>query len=127
MLRDGTPISSQVVKGVSGLLSSLDGELGIFLKLQQGSHTSLYFMRGNSGFHSSPYLELRGYSVSFRLVAGIMGFLLSSSGDLGIPLEWQQWSQDSSRFEVGNSCFLSSCSRGVGLPLELQQKLGVLL
>ena len=54
-------------------------------------------------------------------------FLLSLDGDLGLPLEWQQGSQDSSGVEVGKSCFLSSCSRGVKPPLELQQKLGFLL
>ena len=54
-------------------------------------------------------------------------FLLSLDGDLGLPLEWQQGSQDSSGVEVGKSCFLSSCSRGVGPPLTLQQKLGLLL
>ena len=65
--------------------------------------------------------------MSFRLAAGITGFLLSCDGDLGILLERQQWSQDSSPFEVGKPCFLLSCSRAVGLPLEFQQKLGVLL
>ena len=33
-------------------------------------------------------------------------FLLSLDGDLGLPLEWQQGSQDSSGVEVGKSCFL---------------------
>ena len=32
MLRHGTPLSSRVVKGVSGLLSSSGGELGLFFR-----------------------------------------------------------------------------------------------
>ena len=65
--------------------------------------------------------------MSFRLAVEITGFLSSFDAYLGIPLEWQQWSQDSSRVEVGYLCFLSSCSMGVGPPLEFQNKLGVLL
>ena len=34
MLRHGTPLSSRVVKGVSGLLSSSGGDLGLFLEVQ---------------------------------------------------------------------------------------------
>ena len=98
-------------------MSSSDGELGIFLKLQQKSQTSLHLVKGNSGFHSShcrrisTYLELRGNSVSFQLVMGITGLLSSCDADLGIPLGWQQWSQDSSQVKVGEVVF----------PLELQQ------
>ena len=51
--------------------------------------------------------------MSFRLAVGNMVFLLSLDGDLGICLQWQQGSQDSSRVEVGKSCFLLSCSRGI--------------
>ena len=45
------------------------------LEVQQPSQTSIYVVRGYSGFHSSrwwgirPYLELRGKSVSFCLAS----------------------------------------------------------
>ena len=39
MLRYGIPLSSHVVKGVSGLLLGSGGELGLFLEVQQGSQT----------------------------------------------------------------------------------------
>ena len=86
ILRHGTPLSSRVVKGFSGILSRLSRELGLFPEVQQGSETFLHVVRGNLGFHWSrckgtwPYLELRGNSVSFRLVAGNEGFLLSCNG-----------------------------------------------
>ena len=60
-LRHGTPISSRVVKGVSGLLSGCRVELRIFLELPQGSQTSLRVVRGNSGFHSSHCRGVRPY------------------------------------------------------------------
>ena len=110
--RWGTWDFSRVATGESDLPSSCEGKLGVpFESLQGNKFLSI----------------VGGISVSFRLVVGITGFLSSCSVDLGIPLEWQQWSQDSSRVEVGKSCFLSSCSRGVGPPLELQQNLGFLL
>ena len=71
MLRYGIPLSSHVVKGVSGLLLGSGGELGLFLEVQQGSQTSLHVVRGSSGFHLSqcrgirPCPMLRGNSVSF--------------------------------------------------------------
>ena len=36
MLRHGTPLSSQVVNAVLSLLFKSDGELGLFLEVQQG-------------------------------------------------------------------------------------------
>ena len=59
------------------------------------------------------------------IAAGNRGFLSSFDGYLGIPLKWQQGSQDSCRVEVGNSWLLSSCTRGIGPPLKMQQKLAV--
>ena len=58
-------------------------------------------------------------------MVGNLGFLLSCDGDLRIPLEWQQGSQDSSRVKVGNLCFLLSCSRGVGPPRVAAETRGV--
>ena len=49
MLRYGIPLSSHVVKGVSGLLLGSGGELGLFLEVQQGSETLLHVVRGNLG------------------------------------------------------------------------------
>ena len=73
VLSHGTPLSSQVVKGLSGLLSSSGGELGLFLEVQQGSQTSLHVVRGSLMFHSRwcrrmrPFLELRGTRYHFDL------------------------------------------------------------
>ena len=69
MLQHGTPLSSRVVKGVSGLLLSSGRELELFLEGQQGSQTSIRVAQANSAIHSShcrgirPYLELRLESV----------------------------------------------------------------
>ena len=71
MLRHGSPLWSQVRNGVSGLISRWGGELVLSLELQQGSQTSISVVTGNSGFHSSswhgisPYVELRGSTMSF--------------------------------------------------------------
>ena len=50
MLRHGIPVSFRVVKGVSGLLSSSGGELGLFLEVQQGCQTSLHVVKGYPEF-----------------------------------------------------------------------------
>ena len=52
-LRHETALSSQVVKGVSGLLSSSGWELSLFIEVQQGIQTSVRIVRGYSGFHVS--------------------------------------------------------------------------
>ena len=49
-----------------------------------------------------------------------LGFLLSSDGNLGVPLELQQVSQALSLVEAGSLGYLLSCNREVGPPLELQ-------
>ena len=49
ILRHRTLLSSKVVKGVSGLLSSSGRKLGLFLEVQQGSQTSHLPVRGYSG------------------------------------------------------------------------------
>ena len=62
---------SPVVIWVSDLLSSSGGDLGLYLEVQQGGHSSLRGVGRYSGFHSrrcmqiSPHLELRENSVSF--------------------------------------------------------------
>ena len=54
-----------------------------FLDVQEGSQTSLHVVKEYSVFHSRqctgirPYLEFRGNSVSFQLMAGNSGFLSS--------------------------------------------------
>ena len=139
-LQEGSQALSHVEAWTSTFLSS--GKRGVsppfelrwgirdFSELQQGSWTSCHVVRGNSGFHSShcrgirSYLGSRGNSLSFPLVAGNSGFLLSCDGDLGIHLMWQQGSQDSlelrwgsrvsSRFAAGESGLLWSCSRNLG-------------
>ena len=83
MLTHGSPLWFQVRKGVSVLISRWGGELGLFLEVQQESKTSVSVATGNSEFHSShchgisPYVQLRGIAISFRLTAGTSGFVLS--------------------------------------------------
>ena len=83
MLRHGSPLWSQVENGVSGLISRWGGELRLFLEVQQGCQTSLSVATETSEFHSSgchgvsPYVELRGKTMSFRLTAGTSGFFSS--------------------------------------------------
>ena len=45
VLRHITPLSSRVVKGMSGLLSDSGGEFGPFLDVQQESQASLNVVR----------------------------------------------------------------------------------
>ena len=51
MLNHGTLLSSRVIRGMSGHLSSSGEEFGHCLEMQQGSQTSLPVLRGYSGFH----------------------------------------------------------------------------
>ena len=49
VFRHGAPLSSRVVKGLSGLLSSSGREFGLFLDMQQGSQTSLHIVWDTGG------------------------------------------------------------------------------
>ena len=74
---------NKVGNGVSGLISRWGKELGHSLEVQQGSQTSLSVATGNSEFHSrhchgiSPYVKLRGNTMSFQLTAGTSRFISS--------------------------------------------------
>ena len=87
---------SPVVKWVSHLLSNSGGDLGLYLEVQQGGHTSLHVVRRYLGFHScqciqiSPHLKFRGNSVSFRIVAGTAGFLSTSIGEIDLLLRSEE-------------------------------------
>ena len=80
MLRHGTLLSSRVVKGLTGLLSSSGGEFGLFKEDQRRRQASHHVVRGYWVFRWSwcrgirTYLELRGSSVSFFLATGYAGF-----------------------------------------------------
>ena len=71
---------SQIVKGVSGLLSSSGKELELFQEDQQVNQASYPVVRGSSVSHWSwfrgirTYLELRGTLVPFLLAARATGF-----------------------------------------------------
>ena len=85
ILRHRTPLFSQVLKGVSDLLSSSGGDPGLFLEMQQGSQTSHRVFRVYSWFHASwcrgirPYFELNGNSGSFLSAMGTAYFLWNCS------------------------------------------------
>ena len=55
---------------------------------------------------------------SSQVEARTSGFLSSSDMDLGVPMEFQQGSQASSRAEAWNSASLSRFKRGVRLPVK---------
>ena len=135
-------------KGVSGLLSSLGGELVLFLEVKQASQTSIHVVRGYLGFHASwcrgirPYFELRNKLVSFRRAAetvyctcgrpllGVRG----ESGDsschsMGISphLKMRWGTLCSSQVVTGNSLFLSCCDGYLVEPLDLHKGSQVLL
>ena len=90
--RHGTLHSFRVVQGVSGLLSSSDGEFGLFQEYQHGRQASHHVVKGYLGFHWSrckgirAYLELRGHSVSFFLEAGSAGSIRNSTSETGLLL-----------------------------------------
>ena len=66
-------------------------------------------------------------SVSFQIVAGNSGFLLSWDGYLGEPLVLYKGSQSSFPVLRQDLGWLSKCSRGKGPPLELWGNLVVFL
>ena len=63
--------------------------------------------------------SLLGLKSSFVIEAGISGFLSSADMDLGVPLEFPQGSQSSSRVEICTSTLLSSWKSSVSLPVGL--------
>ena len=78
--RHGTPLPSRVVKGLSGFLSSSSWhrDLGLFLEVPRGCHTSLRVLSRYMRFQSSQcrgirYLEWMGKSGSFRIEAQLLG------------------------------------------------------
>ena len=74
-----------VLTGISGFLSSCNGDLRELLYLPQGSQASFLVVRGNSGFLSR---VLQGNWASSRGEAGNSGFLLSCYRDLSENLEF---------------------------------------
>ena len=119
MLRHGTLLSSGAVKGVSGLLSSLGGEFGLFQDDQQGCQGTPSCCKGTLGVPLEP---VQGNQELFR-AEGELGVLFPCSRILGLPLEIQEvrhasscgarGSWDSSRVEAGNG---PSCPHEVGNP-----------
>ena len=115
---------------------TLRGQSLRFSQVVTGSMEFLFSVTGTSGnllcCHSGgrPPSELQwvpqdSYQVAAResqVVAGNSGLLSSCDRDLGIPIKFQQGSQDSSHAKAWNFAFLSSCKRGVRPPLELRQE-----
>ena len=83
VLRNGTPLASRVVHGVTGHLSSCIWNLQLFPDDVNGESVPLRVMTSSSGLHSrrcpgiGNYLEWTGKSVSFRMWHDPRGFLLS--------------------------------------------------
>ena len=65
-----------------------------------------------------PLQTVLGQRSSSGLEARTLGFLSSADMDLGVPMEFQQDTQASSRVETFKSTFLSSCKSIVRLPFE---------
>ena len=62
---------------------------------------------------------MQGPRSSSRVEAGTSGFISSAAVDLGVPMEFQQWSQASSPVETWKSALVSSCNSSVRLSVEL--------
>ena len=80
MLRYGNPLSSCVVKGVSGLLSSSGGKLGLFLEVQQG--------RDLPSCSEVPFESVQG-NQALSHVEGEFGVLLTCGRNSRVSLEFQ--------------------------------------
>ena len=117
--------SSGVEGRISWFFSSCTRKLEVPLELRCGPQgpdcvasvkpVSIRVVRGLSEFLSNrcwvlcPHLELRPAS----------SFLSSADKDLGVPMEFPQGSQASSRVETFKYTFHSSCNNSVRLPVEL--------
>ena len=97
MLRGESPGFSRVAARNFGFLSSNDGDLRDPLVLPQESPVSMRVVKGFSGFFSS---WCRGRGPHLEFTPGISRFLSSADVNLGVPMEFQQGSQASSRVET---------------------------
>ena len=91
-----TPGFPQVVAGNLGFLSSYDGDLRDPLVWPQESPVSMRVARGLG----IPLQSLPGLRSSSEVLAETSGFLFSADMDLGVPVEFPQGSQASSRLET---------------------------
>ena len=103
-----------------------DRDLGLPIKVQQGSQASPGVEAWNSAFLSSsqravrPLVEIRwGIWAFSRGQAGLTGLPSCCEGILGVPLDSLQGNQDLSGAE-GEISVLIPCSRIRGIPLEIQ-------
>ena len=136
IFRQITQFSSPVVKGVSCLLLSWGGELGLFLEVQQVCQTSIRVWGATlgsirvdaveSGLISScrgaqcPFDLWQVLRGSYRDSIGETGLLLRCEGKVWIPLESNRGNRPSSRDELGSTWLFLCCGRKFGVPLRLQ-------
>ena len=103
-LKGESPGFSRVSAGNLGFLSSYDGDLRDPLVWPQKSslHVSC------EGSLRIPLQSLLGPPSSTGAVTKTSGFLSRADMDLGVPLQFPQWSQAWSRVKTCKSAFLSS-------------------
>ena len=121
----------------------LRGESRGFYKLRPDIWNSSGVATGTSGTHSCCLRKVKspfklggasrdsspvsaGHRASSPVEFGTSGFLFSSDMDLGVPMEFQQGSQASSRVETWNSASLSRCKRSVRLSVVRTQGSGTI-
>ena len=116
-LRHRTPLSSRVVHGVSGHLSSFIWNLCLFPEDATGVSVPFHVFTSSSGLHSKrcpgigTYLEWMGKSVSFGMWHDPRGFLLSFNVRPA-----------SSRGATRRSGSLSRQSRGIDPHVEIRRR-----
>ena len=131
--------ASSCVEGrISWYFLSCGRKLGVPLELQQGPQGPTRVGSGKPSVHAGCKgpLEIALQLVpsprsSSGIEAGTSGFLSSADMDLGVPIEFEQASQPSSRVETASplssgdvtvvSGFLSSTHRDLWLSLEVPQ------
>ena len=97
-----------------GFLPSCDRDLRKWLQVASGKSSLCESYKGPLWI---PLQSVPGPRSSSEAEASNLGFL-SSAEYLGVPREFPQGSQASSRVETCKSAFLTSCNRRIRLPVE---------
>ena len=98
-----------------------------FLLSYVGDHRPTHVASGKSSLHASCECPLRislqsvpGHRPSSGAEAATSGFLSIADMDFGVPMEFPQGIQASSRVEICKSTFLPRCNSSAKLPVEMK-------
>ena len=118
--------SSRIEGRISLFFSSCSSKRGVPLDLRRGPQGLASFASAKSILHASCEEPLRislqsllGLRSSSGAEARTSGFFSSADMDLGVPVEFPQWFQASSRVETWKCTFLLRRKSSVWLPVEL--------